>query len=104
MARTDAKTRHELARDLLLGALRVEDPALNETVLEIIALLGERMVPLLVAEALNQCHHPAHRVRALQALARIGYTTEPDCYFELLSLLWESNEQIRRAAELLGLN
>jgi hypothetical protein len=104
MPRTDHKTRHELARDLLLGALRVNDHELNETVIEIFARLGERVVPLLVGEALNQGHHPAHRVRAVQALQRVGYTTDLSCFFELLSLLWDSDEEVRRAAELLGLN
>jgi hypothetical protein len=97
------RPRGELLLDLLLAALRVDDEHLNALALELLGLFGEAPVRRLLREAANPKNRPAHRVRVLQAIRRIGPVTDLAAYLDLSVLAQDKYPGIRSAvAELLG--
>ena len=96
----DLATRSEpqLMLDLMLESLRVRDERLNAVVGELLTRHGTRSVPQLVRVAANSKNATGHRVRALEALARIG----PPYGLELTDLLVlvqrTRNKAVREAA------
>ena len=83
--------------DLIMDALRVRDPRLNELASEVLTRSGARSVPCLSLAAADAMNKPHHRVRALDVLARIGppYGSE---MMDLSLLLRARNQSVRAAA------
>lgn len=102
MADVSAKTDGQLILDLVLGGLRVRDERLNELAAEFLVRRGPQAVPRLVREATNKKNTPAHHVRALEIIARIGppYPVE---ILDLSILLRVPSKAVQAAArEVLG--
>jgi hypothetical protein len=95
----DLATRSEpqLMLDLMMASLRVRDERLNAIVGELLIRHGGRPVPQLIRVAANPKNGTGHRVRALEALARIGppYGLE---LTDLLVLLQRTRNKAVRAA------
>src|SRR5262245_35586825 len=97
------RPRGELVLDLLLGALRVGDEQLNALAVELLGRCGEAPARRLLREAANLKNRPAHRLRILQAIRRIGRVTDLASYLDLSVLAQDKHPGIRSAvAELLG--
>jgi hypothetical protein len=93
------RTRGELVLDLLLGALRVGDPHLNALAVELLGRCCEGPVRRLVQEATNPRNRPAHRLRVLRAIRRIGPVTDLAAYLDLSVLGGPATETIDWWAE-----
>jgi hypothetical protein len=89
----------ELMADLLFEALRVPSPALNALAIELFGRCDPEMVGLLLRAALDRKHRPAHRLRALQAVQKVGRLPDATAFFMLLSLGNDTNPGVREAAQ-----
>jgi hypothetical protein len=98
MAPLPDRPRAELLLDLLLGALRVQDEQINSLALELLGRFGEDPIRRLLREATNRKNRPAHRVRVLRAIRRIGRITDLVAYFDLHVLGQDKHPAIRSAA------
>lgn len=86
-----------LMLDLIMGALRVRDPRLNELAAEVLTRYGDRSVQRLSLVAADAKNKPDHRVRALAVLARIGPPYGPEM-MDLSLLLRARHPSVRAAA------
>ena len=86
-----------LMLDLIMDALRVRDPRLNDLAAEVLTRSGARSVPCLALVATDAKNKPDHRVRALDVLARIGPPYGPEL-LDLTLLLRARNQSVRAAA------
>jgi hypothetical protein len=92
------RPRGELVLDLLLGALRVQDEQLNSVAVELLGRCGEAPVRRLIKEATNAKNRPAHRVRALRAIRRIGPIRDLASHLDLILLTQDRHPAVRSAA------
>src|SRR5262249_46114634 len=92
------RTQGELLLDLLLGALRVRDEHLNALAVELLGRFGEAPIRRLIREATNRKNRPAHRLRVLQAIRRIGRVTDLAAYLDLSVLARDKHPAIRASA------
>jgi hypothetical protein len=92
------KTREQAVMDVLFGALRVADAALNRNAALVLSQLGCDPVPRLLAEATRRTNRVPHRLRALAVVERIGQLSGADDWMDLSILAADPNEQIRAAA------
>jgi hypothetical protein len=90
-----------LIMDLMLEALRVQDEKLNELAMELIARFGEQPVHQLTLEAVSEKNLPAHRIRALRTIRRVGIVTDAGILMDLLGLKNARNEEVRMEANTL---
>jgi hypothetical protein len=88
----------ELVLDLLLGALRVSDEHLNALAMELLRRVGEAPVRRLIHVVSDRKNRPAHRVRVLQAIRRIGPTHDLASHLDLFALTQDKHPAIRAAA------
>ena len=97
------RPRGELLLDLLLTALRVDDAQLNALSVELLGRCGEGPVRRLVREAADRKNRPAHRVRVLQAIRRVGPIRDLASHLDLVLLTQDKHPAVRSAAaQLLG--
>jgi hypothetical protein len=97
------RPRGDLLLDLLLAALRVDDAQLNALAVELLGRCGDGPVRRLLQEATNPKNRPAHRLRVLQAIRRIGPVTDLASYLDLYVLTQDKHPSVRSAAaQLLG--
>src|SRR5436305_13583183 len=87
-----------LVVDLMHAALRVRDEELNALATELFARAGGEVVRRLVLEAACRRNPRGYRLRALEALGRIGTIPDPATWLDLLGLLGDRNDRIREAA------
>jgi hypothetical protein len=92
------RPRGELLLDLLLRALRVHDERLNALAAELLGRCGQAPIRRLVREAVDPTNRPAHRVRLLRAIRRIGRITDLAAFFDLYVLGQDKHPAIRSAA------
>jgi hypothetical protein len=92
------RPRGDLLLDLLLRALRVHDERLNALATELLGRCGEVPVRRLVREAADPTNQPAHRLRVLRAIQRIGRVADLAAYFDLHVLGQDKHPAIRSAA------
>src|SRR5689334_4367454 len=89
--------------DLFMGALRANDEQLNALAAELVVRSGHGAMPRLVREACDRSSRPAHRLRLLEVIDRLG-PPFGEGYFDLHLLLRDRNAKVRKAAaELVGL-
>jgi hypothetical protein len=98
MAAADTKTRQQLVTDLLFHAMRVSDPATNEHAAEILSRTGPGLARRLVREAARKANSPAHRLRVLAVVARLGHLSGPGDWLDLSLPAADKNPEIRAAA------
>jgi hypothetical protein len=91
------KTVPALIVDLLLHGLRVKDEKLNAIAAELFARQGSCAIRQLVLEAASKKNSPAHRLRLLAVIERIGQLPDPDDWFALNVLAADKNPKIREA-------
>ena len=98
MTDLDASPTPRLLLDLLFAALQVRDERLNALAAELLARFGDEPVRRLVLEAVSRKNTPAHRLRVLGVLARIGKPTDLASELDLHILTADPNPEIRAAA------
>ena len=84
--------------DLIMDALRVRDPRLNELAAEVLVRSGARSAPRLSLAAADAKNEPDHRVRVRDVRARIGPPYGPEL-LDLALLLRACNKLVRAAAQ-----
>src|SRR5688572_24303681 len=84
--------------ELLFEALRVKDDRLNGLAAEAFAAIGPRAAGRLIREAQDGKNPPAHRLRLLHAVERVGAVPDPDDRTLLFMLLHDRNARVREAA------
>jgi hypothetical protein len=87
MVGLDGKRSTGLVVELIRGALRVNDAALNVVATELVARLGAALVPDLVADLAARRTRPAHRARPLGALGRVADELELDDVMPVLQFV-----------------
>jgi hypothetical protein len=92
------RPRGELLLDLLLRALRVHDERLNALATELLGRCGQAPVRRLVREAVDPANRPAHRLRVLRAIRRVGGVTDLAAFFDLHVLGQDRHPAVRSAA------
>lgn len=103
MTAATEKTAPALMLDLVMGALRVDDPQLNAIATELLGKFGDQPLRRLVLAATDLSNTPRHRIRLLQAIRQIGLGSDPRNYFDLSTLVRDRNAAVRAAAkELVG--
>jgi hypothetical protein len=88
-----------LMMDLMLEALRVSDEKLNAIAMELLTRFGEQTVRRLALAAAYTKNKPSHRIRALRAIRRIGIVTDPGSNLDILGLMFDKNEAVRKEAD-----
>jgi HEAT repeat protein len=97
-----ARSQPALILDLMMQALRVRDERLNAIAAELLVEFGAQPVRRLVLEAVSHNNTTAHRIRALNVLARIG-PPFGESLMDLMALRRSRNKAVREAvAELFG--
>jgi hypothetical protein len=92
-----ARSQPELVLDLIMQALRVRDAHLNAIAAELLTWFGSQPVRRLVLAAVSPKNATAHRVRALEVIARIRPQYGPDL-MDLAVLRHARNRAVREAA------
>jgi hypothetical protein len=97
-----SKSNQQLMADLFMGALRANDEQLNALAAELVVRSGHGAMPRLIQGACDHSNRPAHRLRLLEVINRLG-PPFGEAFFDLNLLLRDSNSKIRQAAaELVG--
>ena len=91
---------HLILEDMLIQALRFKHQSLNALAIEFFGRIGTDAVPRLLLEASSRKNGPTHRVRVLQAIARIGAVSDPLDLMTLALLLLDQSAEVRSAADL----
>lgn len=65
------QTHGQLLLDLIMHGLRINDKAMNEVAGEMMTRYGQRPIRRLLCVAFSRKFRPSHRVRVLEALARL---------------------------------
>jgi hypothetical protein len=86
-----------LILDLVMEALRIQNDRLNAIAAEFITRFGEKPVRRLVLEAACRQNRPAHRVRLLRIIQRIGLV-DTETWIDVFNLIHDQNPEVRAAA------
>src|SRR3954470_24150580 len=90
-----SKSNQQLMADLFMAALHANDEHLNALAAELLVRSGHGAMPRLIQEACDRCNRPAHRLRLLEVIDRLG-PPFGEGYFDLDHLLRDRGMVARR--------
>ena len=97
MTNVTERSMPQLFFDLMFAGLRVKDERLNAIAVEVLARMDPPPLRRLVLEAASRSNSPGFRIRALEAIERIGEVSDPADVMDLMTIVRDRNAQVREA-------